>query len=380
MVVKIRISMKVNIYAITIIRRKLYEAICAFWLQLSYVLTALKFTRRKYTLEFSAIVKYSVLFASNRKSNLYLLEQWMNESNALCNWKAHGWASGLIQHVSQFVESSWLLSLHSAFRNVCFTCKQALLLVVTLISAETRTRCCFGHVEAQNRTSLPQALNKMPKFWVICPPLSYMWKLDHKEGWASTNWCFQTVVLENTLESPFDYKVIQPVHPKGNQPWIFIGRTNAKPEIPILWPPDAKSWLTGKDPDAGKDWVQDEKGTQRMRWLDGIIDSNEHEFEQTLGDGEGQGSLPCCSPWCHKESDRTEWLNNNMAITESKVWPDDKTDFKAIRGLLYNCRWVDSILNWWLLHSEHKCWGNNANTYYGMQIYMYTCRYIYAQI
>ena len=220
----------------------------------------------------------------------------MNESNALGNWKAHGWASGLIQHVSKFVESSWLLSLHSAFQNVCFTCKQALLLVVTLIPAETRTRCCYGHAESQNRTSLPQALNKIPKFWVICPPLSYMWESDHKEGWASKNWCFQAVVLENTLESPLDYKEIQPVHPKGNQPWIFIGRTDAKPETSILWPPDTKSRLIGKDPDARKDWVQEEKGTTEdemvgwHHWLNG------HEFEQAPGDCEGQGSMVCCSP------------------------------------------------------------------------------------
>ena len=178
----------------------------------------------------------------------------MNESNALCSWKAHGWASGLVQYLSQVVESSWLLSLHSAFWNVCFTCKQALLLVVTLTPAETRTRCCFGLTEAQNRTSIPQALNKIPKFWVICPPLSYMWKLDHKEGWASKNWCFWFVVLEKTLENPVDFMEIKLVNPKGNQPWICIGRTDAEAEASILLPPDAKSPLTGKDPDSGKDW------------------------------------------------------------------------------------------------------------------------------
>ena len=99
-----------------------------------------------------------------------------------------------------------------------------------------------------------------------------MWELDHKEGWAPENWCFRTVVLEKTLESPLDSKEIKAVNPKGNQSWIFIGRTDAEAEAPILWPPDAKSWLTGKDSDAGKDWRQ-EKGTQRMRWLDGITDS-----------------------------------------------------------------------------------------------------------
>ena len=100
-----------------------------------------------------------------------------------------------------------------------------------------------------------------------------MWELDHKEGWALKNWGFQTVVLEKTLESPLDCKEIQPVDPIGNQSWIFIGRTDAKAETPILWPPYAKSWLTGKDPDAGKDWRQEEKGRQRMRWLDSITDS-----------------------------------------------------------------------------------------------------------
>ena len=100
----------------------------------------------------------------------------------------------------------------------------------------------------------------------------WMWELDHKESWAPKNWCFWTVVLEKTLESPLDCKKIKPVNPKLNQSWIFTGRTEAEAETPILWPPDAKNWLLGKDPDAGNNWRQDEKGTQRMRWLDGIID------------------------------------------------------------------------------------------------------------
>ena len=87
-----------------------------------------------------------------------------------------------------------------------------------------------------------------------------MWELDHKEGWAPKNWCFQTVVLEKTLESPLDYKEIKLVNPKRKQPWIFIGKTDAKAEAPVLWPPDLKSLLLGKDPDAGKDWRQKEKG------------------------------------------------------------------------------------------------------------------------
>ena len=100
-----------------------------------------------------------------------------------------------------------------------------------------------------------------------------MWELDHKESWAPKNWCFWTVVLEKTLESPLDSKEILPVHPKGDQSWVFNGRTNVEAETPILWPPHAKSWLIGKDSDAGKDWRQEERGRQRMRWLDGITDS-----------------------------------------------------------------------------------------------------------
>ena len=129
-----------------------------------------------------------------------------------------------------------------------------------------------------------------------------MWELDHKEGEALKNWSFQIVVLKKTLESPLDSK-IKPVNPKGNQPWIFIGRTGAKAEAPILWPPDVKSWLIGKHPDAGKDWGQEEKvGTEyeMVGWYQWL---NEHDFEHTLGDGEGQGSLVCCSPWSHKELD-----------------------------------------------------------------------------
>ena len=136
-----------------------------------------------------------------------------------------------------------------------------------------------------------------------------MWELDYKESWVPKNWCFWTVVLKKTLESPLDFKEIQPVHPKGNQSQIFIQRTHADTETPILWPPDAKNWLIGKDPDAGKDWRQEEKGTiedEMVGWhhrLDG------HEFEQALGVGDGQGILACCSPWACKELDSSEQLN-----------------------------------------------------------------------
>ena len=141
----------------------------------------------------------------------------------------------------------------------------------------------------------------------------WMWELDHKESWVWKNWCFWTVMLEKTLENPLDCKGIKPVHPKGNQSWIFIGRTNAETETPILWPPDAKNWLIGKDSTAEKEWRQEEKGTTEdemvgwHHWLD------RHESEQVLGVGDGQGSLACCSPWGHKEWDTTERLN----------WTDD---------------------------------------------------------
>jgi len=134
----------------------------------------------------------------------------------------------------------------------------------------------------------------------------WMWELNYKESWVPKNWCFWTVELEKTLERPVDCKETKPVNPKGNQPWIIIGRTDAEAETPILWPPDAKNWLIAKDPDAGKDWGQEEKGTTEdeivgwHHWLNG------YESEQAPGVGDGQGGLACCSPWGRKESDTTE--------------------------------------------------------------------------
>ena len=117
----------------------------------------------------------------------------------------------------------------------------------------------------------------------------WMWELNHKDSWALKNWCFWTVVLEKTLESPMDSKEIKPVNPKGNQPWIFIGRTDA--EAAILWPPAIKNGLIGKDPDAGKDWGQEEKGVTEDEMVGWHSRLNGHEFEQTLGDNEGQRNL-----------------------------------------------------------------------------------------
>ena len=144
---------------------------------------------------------------------------------------------------------------------------------------------------------------------MVFPVVIYGRELDYEESWAPKNWYFWTVVLEKTLGSPLDCKEIQPVHPKGDQSLVFIGRTDMKAETPMLWPPHAKSWLTGKDPHPGRDWGQEEKGTTEdemagwHHWLDG------HESEWSPGDGDGQGSLACCISWGLKESDTTERLN-----------------------------------------------------------------------
>ena len=122
----------------------------------------------------------------------------------------------------------------------------------------------------------------------------WMWELDYKESWEPKNWCVWTVVLEKTLESPLDCKEIKPVNPKGNQSWIFTGRTNA--EAPILWPPDVKNWLTGKDPDAGKDWRWEKKGTTEDEMVGWHHQLDGHDFEQAPGVSDGQGSLACCIP------------------------------------------------------------------------------------
>ena len=144
----------------------------------------------------------------------------------------------------------------------------------------------------------------------------WMWELDCEEGWAPKNWCFWTVVLEKTLESPLDCKEIQLVHSEGDQPWDFFGRNDAEAETPVLWPPHAKSCLIGKDSDAGRDWGQ-EKGTTEdemaewHHWLNGC------ESGWTLGVGDGQGGLACCDSWGRKESDTTEQL-----IWSDLIWSE----------------------------------------------------------
>ena len=151
---------------------------------------------------------------------------------------------------------------------------------------------------------LPNVRGLYSQIYGFSSSLVWIWELDYKRGWTQ-NLCFQTVVLEKTLESPLGCRRIQPVSPRGNQSWIFTGGAVAETEVPILWPPNGKSQLIGKDPDAGKDWGQKKREAAEdemviwHQWLNG------HEFEQTPGDNEGQRSLACCSPWSHKESDMT---------------------------------------------------------------------------
>ena len=143
----------------------------------------------------------------------------------------------------------------------------------------------------------------------------WMWELDHKESWVPKNWCFWTVVLEKTLDTPLDSKEIKPVNPKGSQPWIFIGRTDVEAEAPILWPIlMQRANSLEKTLMLGKTHSMRRRGRQRMRWLDAITDSMDMSLNKLWGDGEGQGSLACGSPWGCKESNMTEWLNNNNGI------------------------------------------------------------------
>ena len=187
-----------------------------------------------------------------------------------------------------------------------------------------------------------------------------MWELDYKESWALKNWCFWTVVLQKTLESPLDCKEIQPVHPKGNQSGAFIGRTDAEAKTPILWPPDGKNWLIWKDPDAGKDWRQEEKGMTEdetvgwHHWVEG------YASEQASGVSDEQGSLVCCSPWGHKMSDTTERLN-------WAVWKKKGRRNTFWCSGLWKFHTCDAKDNWSPRHT-HKCW---------IEIYFRKCTVIF---
>ena len=158
--------------------------------------------------------------------------------------------------------------------------------------------------------TLPTEAHIVKGLYSFSSSLLQMWEVNHKEGWAPKNWCFWMVMLEETTESPSNSKQMKPVHPKGEQHRIFIGRTDAEANALILWPYDVKSWLIGKDTESGKDWGQKKKRATKdemfgwHHWLNG------HEFEQTLGESEGQRSLACCSPCGSKESDTTKSLNN----------------------------------------------------------------------
>ena len=134
-----------------------------------------------------------------------------------------------------------------------------------------------------------------------------MWELDCEESWALKNWCFWTMVLKKTLENALECEEIQPVHPKGDQSWVFIGRTDAEAETPILWPPHAFAWLIGKDLDAGRDWGQEEKDTE-IELAGSYHRLHAQEFGWTPGVSDGQGGLACCNSWGRKESDTTERL------------------------------------------------------------------------
>ena len=182
-----------------------------------------------------------------------------------------------------------------------------------------------------------------------------MWELNHKEGWTPKNWWFWTVVLEKTLESPLDCKEIQPVHPKGNQSWIFTERTDA--EAPILWPPDVKNWLIRKDPDAGRDkrWGE-EKGTTE----DGMVGWHQgDEFEQAPRVGEGQRSLVDCSPWGGKESDTSEWLNNSCLGIGEMASRNVKNKIRKNWALRKNLRRNSQQQTW---KKECERWGETRRT------------------
>ena len=173
----------------------------------------------------------------------------------------------------------------------------------------------------------------------------WMWELDHKESWGLKNWCFWTMVLEKTLESPLDYKEIQSVHPKENQSWIFIRRTDAEAEDLILWPPDVKNWLTGKDPDAGQDWRQEEKGTTEDEMVGWHHQLDGHEFEQALGVSEGQGGLACYNPWGLKEIG-PDWMTELNCLNHQKFGTERTSTRATCSPLEQSVQTTESSVLW----------------------------------
>ena len=159
----------------------------------------------------------------------------------------------------------------------------------------------------------------------------WLWELDCKEGRLPKNWCFQTAILEKTLESPLDSKEIKPV----------VGRTDAEAEAPTLWPPDAKSWLIWKDPNAGKDWRQKEKRVIEYKMAGQHHWFNGHELGQTLGDSEGQGRLVCCKAWGHEDSDTTRWLNNKIVFLSKNCSQSKGTAYTKVTPI-----WKQIHVHW----------------------------------
>ena len=210
---------------------------------------------------------------------------------------------------------------------------------------------------------------------MVFPVVMFGCELDCEEGWASKNWffflnifnftlfyftilywfchtstwihhrCTRTVVLEKTLESPLDCKEIQPVHPKGDQSWVSIGRTDTEAETPILWPPDAKSWLIGKDTNAGKDWGEEEKGTTEDQMVGWHHLLNGHGFGWTPGVGDGQGGLACCDSWDCKELDTTERLN----WTEILLFQNKRTAYTEVKQVIICTAYSRSSNIYWVI-------------------------------